>query len=439
MLRAANLQDAKNHIANQDYGQALEILTALISQPANARNAEINKYYGQALCMTGRYAESLAPLEVGAKGNKSGAWWYLGISQQHLYRFSEAIESLEKYKSLCSKDSPWIARTDSIIAECQIGQKGVAHVQDIVIIDSMMVPRQSFFEYYRLGGESGKVRSDNLFENQDGNYRLWADKDDEGTYHLYEQHKFGNDWGEAEIIESIESEDYALCYPFLRSDSETLFFSSNRTPGFGGFDIYKTHYNADSEQYFAPERMGMPFNSPFDDYLLAIDETHMVGWWATNRNAAAGEVCIYLFKVDEQPQYLTGLNPERACVTSIRDTWKEDIDYAAYAEEVRNAPQRIVKQEKLFIPISDAVVYTSLDQFQNSEARDAYELSVTLAEELQRVGRQLDQLRESWHTAPESRKSEWAGQIRQTELKQRDLSRQYLEARKTYVRIENNR
>ncbi|MDO4497209.1 MAG: hypothetical protein Q4B58_05210, partial [Bacteroidales bacterium] len=308
-VQAYSLQEAKNWVNTQQYAKAVEAYRELMKSGANARNADACKLYGQALCMTGAYAESVPYLLTATKGNKSGAWWYLGISRQHLYDFSGAIEALEKYKSTCRKDSHWIPRTDSIIAECEIGLKGINHVQDIVIIDSMIVDRKSFFEYYRLGAESGKVRN-GFFENQAADYRLWAEVDSTQEYHLFEQHKFGNEWADPQIIESIDAEGFALCFPFLRSDSETLFFASNRTPGYGGFDIYKTHYNAEGESYFTPERLGMPFNSPFDDYLLAIDETHMVGWWATNRNVTDNEVCIYLFQFEEEPEYLPGPNTD---------------------------------------------------------------------------------------------------------------------------------
>lgn len=435
-LHAQTLQDAKSMVNNQRYGEAVEAYRKLMKQPSVARNAEANKLFGQALCMTGAYAESIPYLQAGAKGNKSGAWWYLGISLQHLYDFSGAIEALEKYKTLCGKESAWIPRTDSIIAECQIGQKGVNHVEDIVIIDSMVVSRQAFFEYYRLGAESGKVRNEGRFETQAGDYRLWADIDAEGEYHLYQQHLFGNEWSDPEIIESIENEGYALCYPFLRSDSETLFFASNRTPGFGGYDIYKTHYNADSESYFAPERMGMPFNSPYDDLLLAVDETHSVGWWATNRNVSADKVCIYLFKLEDSPTYLTGLNPDRARVSAISETWKENIDYAAYAQEILSAPQRIVKREKLFIPICDDIVYTDTEQFQVSEARVSYERYVDLNEALVLLERNLEQLREDWLSASETHKEELKQEISAMEQQCIDLRNEVKEARKRYCRLE---
>ena len=35
----------------------------------------------------------------------------------------------------------------------------------------------------------------------------------------------------------------------------------------GGYDIFVTRYNSDTDNYLNPENVGMPFNSPFNDYM----------------------------------------------------------------------------------------------------------------------------------------------------------------------------
>ena len=41
--------------------------------------------------------------------------------------------------------------------------------------------------------------------------------------------------------------------------------------------------------------MGMPYNSPYDDYMLAIDENSGLGWFATDRNQIPDSVTVYVF------------------------------------------------------------------------------------------------------------------------------------------------
>lgn len=436
LLEAVTLNEARNLINNKDYPAAVAAFRQLMEQPAMARNAEVNKFYGQALCMTGAYAESVPFLEAGAKGNKTGAWWYLGISYQHLYNFDGAIEALEKYKTAVGPTSAWIPRTDSIIAECQVGQKALRRTHDVVIIDSMVVKRAAFWSRYMLGAESGRLLTNGTYENQASDYHLWADVDSEGVYHLYEQHRFGETWEEPQVIASIDAEGATLCYPFMRSDGETLYFGSNITPGMGGFDIYKTHYNADSESYYTPERLGMPFNSPFDDYMLAIDETHQVGWWATNRSSAPDEVCIYLFLATDDHVYLEEPNVARARVDRIADSWRNKAGYQQLVEEILTAPQAEVVEETITIAIADNRVYHSTAEFRNPKALEAYQQSIKLEEELTDLQNTLEQQRAEWHNANANQRQQLRTTILNLEKREEQLSKQLKAAQKRYRNLE---
>jgi len=450
-LLAVTQQEAKAYITNEQYPQAVAAYRTLMQQSTMAKNADCNKYFGQALCMTGAYEESVPYLEYAANKNKTGAWWYLAISRQHLYDFEGAIQALEKYRTQITKGSIWLSKIDSVMAECQIGQKGVGHVQDIVVVDSMIVSKENFLTHYKLGAESGRIlnpnqcgepfasRADSLnasvFENQAGDYRLMACQDAEG-YHLYESHLFTGEWSELQAIASIEAGTRTMCYPFLRSDSETLFFACDSTPGYGGFDIYKTHYSTENESFYTPERMPMPFNSPYDDYMMAIDETHQVGWWATNRNTQEGMVCIYLFVVDEQPRYLDGRNPERARVSSISETWRDKKGYEALVEEIMTAPQFVEEKEEIRIPINDAVVYTSVDQFRNPKAREMYETSLRIESALLTVQGELDSMRQDYHSANAKRRTELGKLIVQAEQREQQLIDQLRVSQKKFRSLE---
>ena len=450
---AVTLNDAKALVTAGDYTRAVVAFRSLIQQPRYANNAEINKFYGQCLCMTGEYAESVKYLEKGAKGGKIGAYWYLGISRQHLYDFEGAIESLEKYKAGLSKNSTWIPRTDSIISECEIGLRAVGHVQDVVIIDSLMVPQTNFFSYYKLGFESGKMispeecggviaeRSDSsavVFETLAGDYRLLTlDDKENGTSNLYASSFFEGRWTEPEKIESIGGESCRVAYPFMRTDGETLYFACDSTPGMGGLDIYVTTFNAEADAFYAPSRLSMPFNSPYNDYMMAIDETNHVGWWATDRGAKPGFVCIYLFKIDDEPSFLEGDNVSRARIDCIADTWRED-NYDELLEQIKNpVDPHAVAAAKLFIPIRDNIVYESADDFKNEKARRAYDNYCHAKENLTIAKTDLQQLREDYRNANASVRSMLRPQILQKEIQVNNLHEQIARLAKEYRNLEN--
>ncbi|MCR5395324.1 MAG: tetratricopeptide repeat protein [Bacteroidales bacterium] len=445
------LHDAKAYVSNGQYPQAVTALRTLIAQPKFKNNAECRKLFGQSLCMTGDYEEAVPHLEFAAKRSKTGAWWYLGICRQHLYDFEGAITALEKYRQLMTRSEYWTTRTDSVLAECQIGLKGVSHVQAVEVIDSLIVPQQLFFSHYLLGAESGRVLNPAncggrfaaladstdavVFENQAADYRLMSSRSAQG-YKLYESHLFADAWEEPRVVASIDAGTRRLCYPFMRSNGETLFFACDSTPGYGGLDIYKTHYSTDTESYYTPERLPMPFNSPYDDYMMAIDETHQVGWWATNRNTEPGQVCIYLYRLTDTPRYLEGRQPDRARIASIADTWRNPRGYEALIEEIQTAPQFLVEKEVIRIPISDGRVYASVDQFKSAEARSLYEQSLQTEETLLTVRGELDSMRQEYHSANAKRRAELRKRILQAEQQEQQLADRLKSMQKKYRNLE---
>lgn len=449
--RAITLNEAKALVNAGDYTRAVVAFRSLISQPGMARNAEVNKYYGQCLCMTGQYAESIKYLEVGAKGGKTGALWYLGISKQHLYDFEGAIENLEQYKKFLTTTSGWMERTDSIIAECELGLRAVNHVQDVVVVDSIMVPKSNFFSYYKLGAESGHLISPAdcgdaiaaisdstaaVFENIAEDYRLMTLRNPEdGSYSLYSSSFFEGTWNEPERIESIGGEAYKVAYPFQRSDGETLYFACDTTPGIGGYDIYVTSFNAATDSYYTPSRLPMPFNSPFDDYMMAIDETNQVGWWATERGAKPGFVQIFKFILEEEAEFLDGENLSRARIDVIKDTWKEN-NYDLLLQQVHNVSEKQEAPESLFIPIRDDKVYTTLDQFVNQNAKKAYERYEKVKENLEATRDDLVTLRNAYRESKEDARRQLRTQILHKEQIVLSLEEQLKSLAKEYRSLE---
>lgn len=85
----------------------------------------------------------------------------------------------------------------------------------------------------------------------------------------------------------------------MMADGMTLYFAAKGEESLGGYDIFVTRYNKSTGEFVRAENVGMPFNSPANDYLMAIDETCNIGWFVTDRNQTADNVCIYRFIPNE--------------------------------------------------------------------------------------------------------------------------------------------
>ncbi len=84
--------------------------------------------------------------------------------------------------------------------------------------------------------------------------------------------------------------------PFYQN--KTLYFSTNGRVGFGGHDIFKTK-NVGDTAWTSPENLGYPINSSRDDayYALALDETR--AFFASDRGECfkcEGSVCYNIYK-----------------------------------------------------------------------------------------------------------------------------------------------
>lgn len=434
-LRAVTKNEAKALVQQGYFDQAVTALKSLIKQPAYAKDADCNKLLGQALCMSGRYEEAIPYLEFVVRSNKrSGAQWYLAIARQHTYEFEEALEALETYMPVLSSQE-WLTRADSLMSEIKIGERAFNHIEDVVVIDSMLVPRAEFFNYYQLGSESGRVIQSPEegigFENLSGDHRIFS-----GEEGLIEQHRFQGEWAELQPVEGIGSEDFEIKYPFLRSDGETLYFACDSTPGMGGFDIYRTTFNHEEGCYYQPQRLGMPFNSPFDDYMMAIDETNEIGWWATERHATEDSVMIYLFILEDDITYLDESTISRARIDCIAETWREPEGYADLLKAMREGPTIEPETPKLHIVISNERVYTSESDFRNPQALNAYQQSVSLSEQISEVETRLTAMRHEYHQVGEARRKLLAPRIIEDEEKLPQLIEQQRQLVLSYRRLE---
>lgn len=86
------------------------------------------------------------------------------------------------------------------------------------------------------------------------------------------------------------------------TDGTTLYFSSNRPGGMGGYDIYRTIYDPEARSFSEPVNMGVPFNSPFDDYLFMPDNFANRAWFASNRETVGTDsVTVYEIAWDGNP------------------------------------------------------------------------------------------------------------------------------------------
>jgi outer membrane protein OmpA-like peptidoglycan-associated protein/tetratricopeptide (TPR) repeat protein len=89
--------------------------------------------------------------------------------------------------------------------------------------------------------------------------------------------------------------------PFIDHDGVTLYFSSKGRAGMGGYDIYRSAYNAATGKWSEPENIGYPINTPDNDIFIYLSADNKRGYYASVREDAIGYDDIYMINLVEMP------------------------------------------------------------------------------------------------------------------------------------------
>ncbi len=144
----------------------------------------------------------------------------------------------------------------------------------------------------------------------------------------------------------------------------------------------------------------MPFNSPFNDYMMVIDEEKEIGWFASDRFQPADSVCVYTF-IPNQQIILLESEDENNLQTVQRypllPKLGKGAEYAslrvkARQETVPNQPKR---GDFEFV-INDRTTYHSLSDFKNSKARSVYSQAMGLEKQLNDLNKELSEKRDQY-------------------------------------------
>lgn len=118
--------------------------------------------------------------------------------------------------------------------------------------------------------------------------------------------KFGIPKNLGPVINTIHKEQF----PYISGDGK-LYFSSNGHPGFGSMDVFVSEFS--NGKFEKPNNVGLPVNSPFDDFSFNMDFETKEGYFASNRPGGKGNDDIYAIKeikpliIEDCKQFIEGL------------------------------------------------------------------------------------------------------------------------------------
>lgn len=319
---------------------------------------------------------------------------------------------------------------DAVAERSERAARMLSHCEDVQLIDSVVVDKSSFVDAYLLSPESGRLEAHNgavVYENPLHNQRYFATGKAGQGKRLYSEIRLQNEWTERKEIrlpaDSLDNNDY----PFALSDGLTLYYASDQQTSIGGYDLFVTRYNLNSDTWLAPSQMGMPFNSIANDYMLAIDEEHHLGYFATDRFQPEGKVVIYTFIPNDTFVPLEAVSDRtlirRAQITSIRNSWKAGTDYSARLDAIHQSirnEQPGPAPDFTFV-IDDHTIYHALDDFKADAAKHAFLKWQETKTLMTQQETELDALRKTYAAVDAGRKRQLSTDILSKEIRLESL------------------
>lgn len=427
-LFAQTLTQARSWFSEGKYAEALPVFQRYVKQSPS--NTNYNYWYGVCCVETGLYAEAIPYLEKAAKRKLLDAYPYLLHAQTELYLFDDVVTNAEAYIELLASHKQSTEAGEHLLTRARMASLMLRGTEQICIIDSFVIDKDNFLSVYHIGRESGTVDTyDHFFETvgQQGivyqnelGKKIYLSQWQDSVSAIYTSDKLLDEWSQPMPVEGLAQGNNA--YPFLLTDGLTFYYANDGEESLGGYDIFVTRFNSETGRFLKPENVGMPYNSPANDYMMVIDEYNDLGWFASDRYQPQDSVCVYVFVPnDSRITYdydMDNGNEETvrraARIQSIRATWTDE-------EILRQARARllVLSQEEtadkpdgdfVFV-VDDRTTYYALTDFQSSEARNLFRQWQQLKNDFLIFKQELDELRTQYASSTDEQRQQLTPRI----------------------------
>ena len=251
-----------------------------------------------------------------------------GDSLRIAYRFDESLNAYEAALELAG--SELYASEDSLlrfdIQDKVLMSENGRSMMGFVDIPNVVARRRfsidEFFLYYPLQDSSWRCVPNQLDSSADHRFArasyirsqdrtiYWSATDNEGIRNIYTSSLRDTLWTLPSLLNEQMTSASDEIYPMLSPDGKSLFFSSAGLYGVGGYDIYVSRWNEDSNDWDAPVNMGFPYSSPADDFLYMDTEDGRYSIFASNRECSEDSVYVYVLEFDNVSVRRSVMDPE---------------------------------------------------------------------------------------------------------------------------------
>ena len=277
------------------------------------------------------------------------------------YNFAEAVQYSES--AVEALDSTASARAEEQLLMARNGLNMMSFCSQPTVVAKQTFPLKDFFLFYPIKDHSWRktpnqldsLGGDNLSRAifiPDGSRDIYySAMDEEGIRNIYATHLTDSLWSVPTLINEQMTSSSDEIYPMLSPDGQSLYFASKGLYGMGGYDLYVSNWNSETNDWDMPVNMGFPYSSPYDDFLFVNTEDGKYSIFASNRECGRDSVTIYVLEYDSMPvrkavtdvdelRALASLNPARDHsridnAAAVPDEGQQDESTKRYMDKMR--------------------------------------------------------------------------------------------------------
>lgn len=304
---------AEKAFVEKNYEQSTSLFSQLLS--SYPKNPNYNYKYGASLLYSSPdKANALRYLQYAVTNNErdSLSLYYLAKAYHLNFYFDDAIDYYQKFNNKLPNKYKSEYNVNELVTQCKFAKEIIEDIQLIKVLERRTVKNNDFFRSYRLGSLDRKIiivpdefrsSKDKKLEHQslivhnpmnnEIYFSSYGKKGDKGK-DIYKVLRYPNGNFSAPInlglnINTAADEDY----PYLHPSGKILYFASKGHNSIGGYDIFKSDLNTETNTWGKAENLGFTINSPEDDFLYISDRQQDIAYFSSTRNNKLGELTLF--------------------------------------------------------------------------------------------------------------------------------------------------
>lgn len=305
---------------SEEFIEATPLYLRLLS--LEPRNPDYNYRYGTCLLFnSGEKQDAFKYLNYSIQqSNKvdDEAFYYLGKAYHLNFQFDKAIKNYEIYKQKAGSRSLAKLNVDRQIEMCRNGKSLIANISETVVLNKTKINKESFFRIYDLKDIGGELIVTEEFQSRQDkrnnhvplihfpshSRRIYYSSYGDNNSHkdIYVRTRLpDNTWSKAQAVFGDVNTSLNEDFPYMHPSGKYLYFSSEGHNSMGGYDIFRSPYDPETNSFGPPENMDISISSPDNDFLYIVDSLDRYAYFASQRESEGNNVHVYNVRVERFP------------------------------------------------------------------------------------------------------------------------------------------